>query len=283
MDSRINVLDHGYVRLVDSMGSDELIVESARMSTQKGFEGWGPITDHVSSSCREGNCPGGCPTRAGDEKLLRYLWGNRHTTPFEMGEVLIEVKAPIFIFREWHRHRTQSYSEMSSRYAPLPSEDYLPTFERVMQIGTGTRQAKPADGAELLTEHNARRWLALLAAHYRAAEELYQIGLKIGVPKELARLPMPVARYSKMRAKANLLNWTRFLSLRLPESAQWEIRAYAGAVAEIISERFPRTMALFGETLLSQTPEPLVKRRCGHTVCPSEAEYGSQFCAAHGA
>src|ERR1044071_9645751 len=92
--TKISVLDSGYVELVEVWGSDERIIESARMSTDKGFNGWG--TDE----------------KPGDEKLLRYLYEHKHMTPFEMGGMIIEVQAPIFIFREWHRHRTQSYNEM---------------------------------------------------------------------------------------------------------------------------------------------------------------------------
>lgn len=120
------VLDHGYVKFIEAWGSDERIVEAARMSTQKGFLGWGP-------DCSECRCntfditypdrkfkPGDpCPVcstklQAGDEKLLAFLWKNAHTTPFEMAGAIIEVQAPIFVFREWHRHRTQSYNEMSA-------------------------------------------------------------------------------------------------------------------------------------------------------------------------
>lgn len=242
------VLDHGYVKLIESWGSDERIIESARMSTAKGFQGWGgPCPDHPhDAECR---CKG-TGQLVGDEKLLRFLWEKKHTTPFEMAGITIEVKAPIFIFREWHRHRTQSYSEMSSRYVPLPNEDYVPEVERILQIGSGTRQAKAADGALELTADNARRWQAALKEHYKSTQELYELGLHVGIPKELARLPLPVARYSAMRASANLLNWFRFMGLRLPENAQWEIRAYAGAVAEIISDCFPRSSSLFGESLL---------------------------------
>src|SRR6185295_451000 len=98
------VLDRGYVRLVDVWGSDRTIIEAARMSTGKGFLGWGD----------EG--------KPGDEKLLRFLWENKHATPFEMAGATFEIEAPIFVFREWHRHRTQSYNEMSARYTPLPDK-----------------------------------------------------------------------------------------------------------------------------------------------------------------
>src|SRR5690606_23323400 len=103
----MKVLDHGYVRLVEAWGSDERIIEAARMSTGKGFLGWGPKEDG----------------KPGDEKLLRYLWEHKHATPFEMAGLVVEVQAPIFVFREWHRHRTQSFSELSARYVPMPDLD----------------------------------------------------------------------------------------------------------------------------------------------------------------
>src|SRR5687768_11849567 len=134
----IKVLDHGYVTLIEGWGSDERIVEAARMSTGKGFNGWGPLEERCTAcggfGCRavagtDGNlgpctaCDGkGFRQVPGDERLLAYLWNNKHSTPFEMAGVTIEVKAPIFVFRQWHRHRTQSYNEMSARYTPLFDE-----------------------------------------------------------------------------------------------------------------------------------------------------------------
>ncbi len=228
----MKVLDHGYVNLVESYGSDERIIEAARMSTQKGFEGWGPKED-------------GTP---GDEKLLRYLWKNNHATPFEMGGAVLEIQAPIFVFREWHRHRTQSYNEMSARYAPLPDLNYVPTVERLM-LGGGhlTKQAGSAAGADALTPERAATFREVIANHYDDLEHTYQLALKDGVPKELARLILPVGRYSRMRASANLRNWLGFLTLRLAPQAQWEIRQYAEAVHAALAPLFPRTIGLFDE------------------------------------
>lgn len=225
---KIGVLDEGYVAFVESWGSDESIIEAARMSTGKGFNGWGTKDN------------------PGDEKLLAFLYNNKHATPFEMGGVVIEVKAPIFVFREWHRHRTQSYNEMSARYVPLPDENYVPSLDRVM-VGANTATTnKQAQGSgKALTTEDANQWLEELAALYDQAQTVYQLGINLGVPKELARLPVPVARYSRMRASANLRNWLGFLTLRMATNAQWEIRQYANAVGEIIAERFPRTWELF--------------------------------------
>ena len=186
----------------------------------------------------------------GDEKLLRYLMQNRHETPFEMAGMVIEVQAPIMVFREWHRHRTQSYNEMSARYAPLPAVDYLPTAERCLSVNGANKQANAVAGAAELTHETALAWLEKLAAYYAQGETLYQEGLSVGVPKELARLPLTVGRFSRMRASANLRNWLAFLTLRsdvLPsgKAAQWEIRQYANAVAAAIAAHFPRTYELF--------------------------------------
>lgn len=226
----VELLDCGYVSLVEGWGSDEAIIEAARMSTGKGFRGWGTEDE------------------PGDEKLLAYLYRNKHSTPFEMGGLVIEVKAPIFIFREWHRHRTQSYSEMSARYVPLPDENYAPSLERVLTGANTATTNKQAQGSGAqLNEVDALAWLAELSSVYDHAQQVYERGIQAGVPKELARLPLPVARYSKMRASANLRNWLGFLTLRQAPTAQWEIREYANAVGNLIALRFPKTWELFSQ------------------------------------
>lgn len=502
MQSELKVLDSGYVSIVESWGSDQRIIEAARMSTSKGFLGWGT------------------PDSPGDEKLLAFLYNNKHSTPFEMAGMTIEVKAPIFVFREWHRHRTQcltgdtliacvtptdttykrtikqihdlrkgvedteprrtrngyskvgtpvtrearrkdpwrvrvipncqsrllrvvdektgdfttgrmadvwesgvkpvfmlrtesgrfirtssehpfftadgwvklkdlrpgdriarmgkiaasdrvippalrqgigvwtsmmrgrlirpmddchicskqfpfselaldhvvpvvddlrlaldernlkpaclrchrkktdseqpdrhgqtkrgirwekitempvlvgeemtydievegphhnyvandfvvhnSYNEMSARYIPLPDENYLPSVERIMNGANTATTNKQAQGSgKHVTEEIANDWLKTVSDFYGKAEELYQAGLQAGIPKELARIVVPVARYSRMRASANLRNWLAFLTLRQAKAAQWEIREYADAVAAFVADRFPRTYELF--------------------------------------
>ncbi len=223
------VLDYGAVSLVETWGSDERIVEAARMSTGKGFLGWGDSE------------------KLGDEKLLRFLWENKHATPFEMAGAVLEIKAPIFVFREWHRHRTQSYNEMSARYVPLPDENYIPTVERLLVKSKTNKQAGTIAGAAELTEERAAGFRDALANMYAKQEEFYQLALIGGVPKELARIHLPVGRYSRMRASANLRNWLAFLTLRQAPGAQWEIRQYAEAVRAALAESFPRTLALFSE------------------------------------
>ncbi len=555
---RIEILDHGYIEIIETWGSDERIIESARMSTGKGFNGWGP----KCKACGEPFSPPSglfgtndveCPSckacyaaEPGDEKLLRFLWENKHATPFEMAGATIEIKAPIFVFREWHRHRTQclagdtmlhfespksdklgrrciykmpiaeawrkwqlttrasrperqteehaawsrnriagmrlrcanedtrevvlthitdiirgdlktllrvttiggktirasadhkfftnrgwmrledaisagallavertaremamswetppvdeaketwrdvvgwcgiyevssegrvrrcgkspkrgtvadngyvvvslnrpgmqqtrtvhqlvleafvgdkpigmecrhlnsnridcrlenlawgtslenaqdridagrqqrltvgfeeiaewradghevtydiavadpwhnfvadgfvvhnSYNEMSARYTPLPNENYIPSIERLMLGSDGkNKQAGTVAGAEALTVENAEWFRKTLDAAYAAEELLYQEALRVGVPKELARVHLPVGRYSRMRATANLRNWLAFLSLRSTTknpAAQWEIRQFADALHGLLVEPFPRTLDLF--------------------------------------
>jgi|HubBroStandDraft_2_1064218.scaffolds.fasta_scaffold06599_5 thymidylate synthase (FAD) len=237
------VLDHGYLNVVESWGSDERIVEAARMSTNKGFLGWGPQHAVDCSSlcpCNTGPHPCNCEPKPGDEKLLRYLYENKHATPFEFAGLVIEVQAPIFVFREWHRHRVQSYNEMSARYTPLPDLNYVPTVERLMLKGGSNKQAS-GTGAEL-TLYEAELFREKLADIYRLQETIYQEALCLGVPKELARVHLPVGRYSRMRASANLRNWLAFLTLRCAPTAQWEIRQYANALAVELRKLFPRTM-----------------------------------------
>jgi thymidylate synthase (FAD) len=250
--SRVQILDHGYLEVVETWGSDERIIEAARMSTDKGFQGWGPrhrVDCAVLQEPPPGTHPCDCPKdQPGDEKLLAYLWKNKHATPFEMAGAIIEVQAPIFVFREWHRHRTQSFNELSARYTPMPATDYVPTVDRLLlNAGSSNKQASTAAGAKELTESAARTWLFELERLQRQAQEVYEAGLSAGVPKELARLPVTVSRYSRMRASANLRNWLAFLTLRNHPAAQWEIRQYAAALQAELANVFPRTIALFEE------------------------------------
>jgi thymidylate synthase (FAD) len=149
------VLDHGYVELVESWGSDERIIEAARMSTNKGFQGWGPRHDDWCNHAdvwfaADGLAPCTCAPKPGDEKLLRYLWEHKHYTPFEMGGMVLEIQAPIFVFREWHRHRTQSYNELSARYTPLPDVNYVPTVDRLMMNANAVKATNKQASGTLL-------------------------------------------------------------------------------------------------------------------------------------
>lgn len=142
-------------------------------------------------------------------------------------------------------HRTQSYNELSARYTPIPDLNYIPTKERLLINANGTnKQAGTIKGAEELCDESAADYLEELNQIYGILETSYQTALKRGVPKEIARIILPVGRYSRMRASANLRNWLAFLSLRQDAAAQWEIRQYANVVADLLTEKFPRTMEL---------------------------------------
>jgi thymidylate synthase (FAD) len=199
-------------------------------------------TWHEHHKCSE--CDG-VEYKPGDEKLLRFLWENKHHTPFEMAGMTIEVQAPIMVFREWHRHRTQSYNEMSGRYVEIPDMCYIPSLERLM-AGKQAKKNKQSS-EEGFTGGQAWDYQEILREAYAHARNHYNHLLEQGVARELARLVLPVAVYSKMRASANLRNWLAFLQLRMDAGAQWEIRQYAEAVGGFVAERFPRTYELFQE------------------------------------
>lgn len=150
-------------------------------------------------------------------------------------------------------HRTQSYNEMSSRYVKLPNDNYVPTAENIYERGIKALSSKnnqargTTDRAPSHEEIDA--WLKDLVDAYDASERVYVRGLEIGIPKEIARIGVPVARFSVMRASANLLNWMKFIQLRSAPNAQEEIRVYSDALYAILKTYFPRTFELLGETL----------------------------------
>ena len=218
----------GSVALIDYWGSDERIIEAARMSTGKGCQGW------VNEDGTER-----------DTKLLRYLWEHQHHTPFEMAGMTVEVQAPIFVLREWQRHRTQSYNEMSGRYTRLPKRAYVPTIERLMGAKQSSKNKQGSEEGFSETEARAVQ-AAIITAHNRTYTE-YEGLLAKGVAREIARLVLPVAQYSRMRASANLRNWLHFLDLRTAPDAQYEIRVYAEAIGELVDECFPHTARLWRE------------------------------------
>lgn len=252
----VDVLDrNGYIRLIETWGSDERIIEAARMSTDKGFQGWGPVhatncgmhpdfpAPHEFLKQDERACT--CTPKPGDEKLLKFLYDHRHHTPFEMAGMTIEVQAPIFVFREWHRHRTQSYNELSARYTELPNLFYMPSVSRLMQSKQAAANKQSSEGG--LSQFKAEAAQAVIAASQERARKDYEMLLLNGIAREVARVVIPVSQYSRMRASANLRNWLAFLTLRMDPAAQWEIRCYANALALLIERAFPRTHALFME------------------------------------
>lgn len=222
MDNKIDVLDHGLVRLVNSMGNDLSIVQAARVS--------------YDAAWRAGHDEGS------DARLIKYLWKNEHTTPFEAVEFQFEVKAPIFIFRQWHRHRTWSYNELSARYKELPKEYYVPAPEVIGEQSKHNKQVRDL-GKE---DHEASKMIA------DACEASYQVYRKLldqGVPRELARSVLPGAMYSHMFAKTNLRNLFHFLGLRCDSHAQYEIQQYANAMLELIEPIVPTAVSAWKEGL----------------------------------
>lgn len=257
------VLDHGFVRYVAHMGSDETVIEAARMSTGKGFLGWEPARccvvcgvqfrhvepDGLMHPCREGAEHRWADTK-GDASLLEFLYRNKHFTPFEMGELHVEVYAPIFVFRELMRHRTFSWNEFSARYAQMPNEHYLPAADRFEPVYSANKQASSDGESEAWGEKERASFRETVRGEQGDTYENYELALMHGVPKEIARINTPVSRYSKARMKANLRNWLQMLTLRLPNDVQWETRQYANAVAELVKSLWPRTWALFEEHTL---------------------------------
>jgi len=220
------VLDHGLVRLVDHMGNDLSIVRSARVS--------------YDAEWRTGEDAGK------DAKLINYLIKNRHTSPLECVNFTFEVKAPIFVFRQWHRHRTWSYNEVSARYSELPEEFYIPKPEHVGVQSSSNKQMR------ILAENAGITQLDLffiedLQRHSQEGFALYRKHLEAGVPRELARCLLGLNTYSHMFASVDLLNLFRFLTLRRHSHAQMEIRVYAEALLELIEPVVPVAVKAYKE------------------------------------
>lgn len=212
------VLDHGLVRLVDHMGNDLSVVRSARVS--------------YDAEWRAGE------NEANDAKLIDYLVRNHHTSPLESVSFTFEVKAPIFVLRQWHRHRTWSFNEVSARYTELPMEYYVPELDQITTQSASNKQMRTAE------QHPEAAWareqIEGLAVR---AFNLYSELLGEGVPRELARTVLPLSTYSHMFATVDLNNLARFIKLRLHEHAQYEIRVYAQAMLELIEPIVPVTVA----------------------------------------
>ncbi|RVD44926.1 FAD-dependent thymidylate synthase [Mesorhizobium sp. M4A.F.Ca.ET.020.02.1.1] len=210
---KIDVLDHGFVRLVEHMGSDLSVVRAARVS--------------YDAAWRAGEDEGS------DAKLIRYLWKNHHTSPFEAVEFQFEVKAPIFVLRQWHRHRTWSYNELSARYRELPEEFYVPDPAQIGIQSASSKQARDIDETDGKALVDRRVEVSMLRQHCEQAFALYRELLDKGWPRELARSALPVNTYSHMFAKVDLRNLLGFLDLRCHSHAQYEIRVYAEAMREL--------------------------------------------------
>lgn len=212
------VLNHGLIRIVDHMGSDLSIVRSARVS--------------YDAEWRAGDDEGK------DAKLIDYLIKNHHTSPLECVQFTFEVKAPIFVFRQWHRHRTWSFNEVSARYSVLPEEFYIPEVSQI------TTQSKSNKQMRTDMEHPQSEAIqSLISTQCAFAFQSYHRLIELGCPRELARGVLPVNTYSHMFATVDLHNLAHFLKLRLHEHSQYEIRVYAQAMLELIEPIVPVTVA----------------------------------------
>ena len=234
----IPVLDHGFIRVIDYMGDDSAIVQAARVSYGKG-------TKHTR----------------GDAGLINYLMRHRHTTPFEMCEIKFHVKLPIFIARQWIRHRTANVNEYSARYSVLDKEFYIPAPEHLAAQSTVNRQGR----GDVLQGEDAARVLDLLredAAHcYENYEQMLNerhdgstiVEGRAGLARELARMNLPLNTYTQWYWKCDLHNLLHFVSLRADPHAQYEIRAYAEAILETLQRWVPVTTAAFTNYVVDGT------------------------------
>jgi thymidylate synthase (FAD) len=228
----IPILDHGFIRVVDYMGNDNSIVQAARVSYGRGTK-----------------------TGSKDAALIHYLLRHRHTTPFEMCEIKLHVKLPIFVARQWVRHRTASINEYSARYSILDGEFYVPNADNMAAQSPENRQGRsqvlPADQAnkiaKLLSENAERNFENY---HYMLNEsESGQIldQNRVGLARELARIGLPLSTYTQWYWKIDLHNLLTFLRLRVDQHAQYELRQYAEKILEIVRAWVPVTYEAFLE------------------------------------
>jgi len=273
----IPVLDHGFVRVVDYMGDDASVVQAARVSYGRG-------TKQVQD----------------DESLIRYLMRHWHTTPFEMAEIKLHVKLPIFVARQWIRHRTASVNEYSARYSVLDREFYLPAPEHLAVQSETNRQGR----GEALTHDQAASVLQLLREdaarcydHYLWLLNEDEQGQPLdpsrpGIARELARMNLPLSVYTQWYWKTNLHNLMHFLRLRADPHAQFEIRAYAEVILQVLEAWAPITARAFrdyrlGALTLSAPMVACLKRLlAGEAVTAETSGLGRrewrEFCAALG-
>jgi thymidylate synthase (FAD) len=238
----VPVLDHGFVRVVDYMGDDAAICQAARVSYGKG-------TKSVQN----------------DEGLIRYLMRHWHSTPFEMCEVKLHVKLPVFVARQWIRHRTANVNEYSARYSILDREFYIPAPEHIAAQSSVNNQGR----GESLTGEEAARVLDILKSDSTRSYDNYQSMIsddgQQGLARELARMNLPANIYTQWYWKVDLHNLLHFLRLRADAHAQYEIRVYADAICSIVADWVPFAYAAFedyrlGGATLSGTALDCVRR-----------------------
>ncbi|MBR0560153.1 FAD-dependent thymidylate synthase [Neokomagataea anthophila] len=219
----IEVLDHGFLRVVDYMGDDSAVVQAARVSYGRG-------TRKTSE----------------DAGLIRYLMRHRHSTPFEMCEIKFHVKLPVFVARQWIRHRMASVNEYSARYSILDREFYLPNLEQVASQSSSNRQGR-SDALDAEKAHEVLNLLRNDASRcYDHYEELLDED-RYGLARELARMNLTLNTYTQWYWKIDLHNFMHFLALRADPHAQYEIRVYAEKMLDVLRAWVPQTEAAFRE------------------------------------
>lgn len=212
----IPVLDHGYVRYIDHLGTDERICEAARISYKAASKG-----------------------EESDKKLIAFLYKNRHTSPFEMLKVTLNIKLPIFVMRQYVRHRMQNLNEVSARYTELPEEFYIPIKWRLQD----TKNKQGSFG--LVDENCAKEATQYTQIHCDKSYKLYQHMLKNGIAREMARMVLPINIYTEIYACWDMKNLLHFITLREDSHAQAEIQEYGKAIKVIVKELFPWTMEAY--------------------------------------
>jgi thymidylate synthase (FAD) len=237
MYEKIEVLNgQGYIALVDAMGNDKSILDAARVSYNRDT-----ISDQQNEALTEK-----------DEKLLRYLLTNRHTSPFEHVQLKFEVSAPIFVFRQWHRHRTWSYNEISARYTELPEKFYVPTPDDIGVQHSSNKQMRETVALDQSSRIERKIQIDQYEIACKQSFLVYKDLIEAGWPRELARAVLPVSTFSRMAATVDLHNLMSFLRLRLHAHAQKEIQVYAVAILHLMRQIVPLTTAIFLGTLEGQ-------------------------------
>ncbi len=222
----IPVLDHGFVRYIDHMGDDKRILEAARISYKSPSKG-----DEA------------------DKKLLNYLWRNKHTSPFEMVKLTLNIKMPIFVMRQYVRHRMQNLNEVSARYTELPNEFYIPKEWRRQDIKNKQGSISDDSWNPVIDLPSSNGYKCDATSYVtgvsQAAYEAYQTLLNAGIAREMARMVLPVNIYTEIYACWDLKNLLHFISLRDDSHAQAEIQEYGRAIKRICVALFPWTMEAY--------------------------------------
>ena len=253
------VLDHGFVRVIDYMGDDAAICQAARVSYGRG-------TKSVQN----------------DEGLIRYLMRHWHSTPFEMCEVKLHVKLPVFVARQWIRHRTANINEYSGRYSVMDREFYIPAEDKLAAQSSQNHQGR----GEVLQGEEAQRVLNLLREDAMRSYDNYESMLsqdgQQGLARELARMNLPTNIYTQWYWKVDLHNLLHFLRLRADSHAQYEIRAYADVICDIVADWVPAAFGAFRDyrmdavSLSAQAAAVLKRRLAGETVTQEDSGMGAR-------